>query len=95
MDRDWSAQNIEPQELTGKIFQNKELAWEYGLHTFSVASSKILILNDLESSDRRGSAQNLEPQGLISKILGNKELPAGLDSTPSKIFQSIDLARRA
>jgi hypothetical protein len=77
MDRDWSAQNIEPQELTGKIFQNKELAWEYGLHIFSVVISKILILNDLDSSDRRVAAQNLEPQGLTSKIFRNKDLASG------------------
>jgi hypothetical protein len=27
-DRRGSLQNLEPQELTGKIFQNKDLAWE-------------------------------------------------------------------
>src|SRR5580692_328255 len=72
-----SLQNIEPQELTGKIFQNKDLAWERSLHFFSIRLRKILILNDLVNFDRMGSAQNIEPQGLTAKIFQNKDLAPG------------------
>ena len=69
-----SGQNLEPQELTGKILQNKELGWEQSLHIFFVGILKVLILNRLASFDRGGSGQNLEPQGLTAKIFRNKDL---------------------
>jgi hypothetical protein len=74
MDWPMSLQNLEPQELTGKIFQNKDLAWERSLHIFSIRLRKILILNDLVRFCRRGCRQNLEPQGLTAKIFRNKDL---------------------
>jgi hypothetical protein len=79
-DRVESSQNLEPQELTGKIFQNKDLAWDLSLHTFSVGIPKILIPNGLGSLDRKRSWQNLEPQGLTAKIFQNKDLALGRKS---------------
>ena len=74
MDPVGSVQNLELQELKGKIFQDKDLAWERWLHIFFVRFPKILIMNDLGSLERTGSGQNLEPQGLTGKIFRDKDL---------------------
>jgi hypothetical protein len=81
-----SVQNLEPQGLTAKIFQNKDLDWWQSRPIFFVRITKILILNDLRSLDRYGSGQDLEPQGLTRKIFWNKDLPASEGSfRPSKL----------
>jgi hypothetical protein len=86
MDPMKSVQNLEPQGLTVKIFQNNDLARWQSRHIFFVKVTKILILNDLGSLDRNGSGQNLEPQGLTRKIFWNKDLPASEGSfRPSKL----------
>jgi hypothetical protein len=71
------AQNLEPQGLIGKIFWNKDLAWDWALQIFSVRSPKMLIPNGLDNLDRKRSWQNLEPKGLTAKIFRNKDLALG------------------
>jgi hypothetical protein len=67
--RPGSGQNIEPQGLTRKTLQNKDLLTfqltsliSSPIFSVSVGSPNILILNDLVETARGGSAQNLEPQ---------------------------------
>jgi hypothetical protein len=75
-DRFGSAQNLEPQGLTCKIFQNKDLAWVVTPY-FLVGITKVLISNGLGSLDGKRSWQNPEPQGLTGKIFWNKDLALG------------------
>jgi hypothetical protein len=75
MDPAGSAQNIDPQGLTAKIFQNKDLACWQSRTFFFVTITKLLIMNDLGSLVRNGSGQSIEPQGLTRKLFWNKGLP--------------------
>ena len=59
-DRLVSAQDIEPQGLTAKIFWNKDLAADFRQY-FLLVIAKIFILKHLLDGERAGSGQNLEP----------------------------------
>jgi hypothetical protein len=51
MDLTLSSQNLEPKELTRKMFWNKELAGEQWIAHFSWFVRKILIRKDLRTLD--------------------------------------------
>jgi hypothetical protein len=67
----WPAQNPGNKQLTGKIFQNKELAEVRRLAepVFILADfAKLLILCNLQNSAVRAHPQNLTNKGLAGKI---------------------------
>jgi hypothetical protein len=73
LDRPVSAQNLEPQGLTAKIFWDKDLGSDSPLY-FLVLIAKIFILKHLLDGDRAGCGQNIDSQGLTAKIFRNKDL---------------------